>query len=117
MQSCKMDKIFIFAIFLFCAVGVLVTEKTNFVQFLRSRCHLKALYIFLLGLILFCYNQLFERKSTINFPDFSIFRFFTSHFHSFIKYRKILRFSIFFKIISCYSLRFHFKLWISNYYF
>ncbi len=71
MQSCKMDKIFIFAIFLFCAVGVLVTEKTNFVQFLRSRCHLKALYIFLLGLILFCYNQLFERKSKIDFPDFS----------------------------------------------
>jgi len=26
---------------------------------------------FLLGLILFCYNQLFERKSKIDFPDFS----------------------------------------------
>ena len=48
---------------------------------------------FFLGLILFCYNQLFKRKSKIDFPDFSIFRFFTSHFHSFIKYGKIWRFS------------------------
>ena len=36
----------------------------------------------------FCYNQLFERSSKIDFTDFSNFRFFTSHIHSFIKYKK-----------------------------
>ena len=69
----------------------------------RLRCHSMSFQLFhdveffLLGLILFCYNQLFERKSKIDFPDFSIFRFFTSHIYSFIKYEKILGFSIFLK--------------------
>ena len=83
-----------------CAVGVLVTEETictikvSFVSFIFQLFH--DVNFFFLGLIFFCYNQLFERKSKIDFPDFSIFRFFTSHFHSFIKYGKFKDFRNFF---------------------
>ena len=51
-----------------CAVGVLVTEETIFVQFLWSRCHRK-LYISVISWCeiflsrphtFFCYNQLFK---------------------------------------------------------
>ena len=63
-------------------VGVLVTEET--IQFLRSRCHMKALYfsyfmMIYLGLILFLSVS---RKSF-----FRILQFFTSHFHSFKDFR------------------------------
>ena len=79
---------------------VFVTAETIFVQFLRSRCHSKAISV-----ISWC--KIFPSRPhtifvTTNFfsgnrkTGFSIFRFFTSHFHLFIKHEKFLRFSNFF---------------------
>ena len=76
---------------------VFVTAETIFVQFLRSRCHSKALYFsyFIMwnfsfyASYFFCYNQLFELSRKSISRIFQFFWFFTSHFHSFIKYGKI----------------------------